>query len=104
MRKFLLFVVFIIIGLFITGCEPLEDAVYRVLYYGNGNTSGFAHTDDTEYKAGMEATILDENTLLKTGFTFKCWNTNKTGTGTSYNVGDKVEIIDRNIFLYAVWE
>jgi len=49
----------LVFGLVLAGCDsPPADATYKVLYYGNGNTSGFPPTDNTQYTAGEEATVL----------------------------------------------
>ena len=104
MKKSVILVVFILIGLLFTGCEPNPDAVYSVVYFGNGNMFGFAPSDPAEYKSGMEAVILGKGTLIRNGYTFICWNTKADGTGKSYEAGSIAKIVDRNIFLYAVWE
>ena len=104
MRNFLILILLFVSGLIITGCEVDPNATYKVIYYGNGSTSGFAPTDNTKYNSGMEAVVLDKNTLLKNGFTFIGWNTKSNGTGTPYETGDKIKIDKLNIFLYADWE
>ena len=103
MKKFIITAI-ILSALLVLGCDsPPEDSTYKVLYYGNGNTYGFAPTDPIEYTSGMEATVLGKNTLEKTGYTFQNWNTRSDGTGDSYMSGDKITINYTNVFLYAVW-
>jgi len=93
-----------IVSLLVLGCDPpAEDATYKVIYYGNGNTSGHPPTDNTQYTAGMEATVLGKGALLKDGYTFQHWNTRSDGTGTTYQEGDKI-IIHATVFLHAQWE
>jgi len=102
MRKIAFLILLIAFGLFFTGCEVSPDAKFRVNYYGNGETSGYPHPDFNEYKYGDQALILNENTLLRTGFTFRGWNTRPDGSGDSHEVGDKI-IIRGPVFLYAKW-
>jgi len=94
-----------VVSLLVLGCDsPAEDATYKVIYHGGAGTTGFPPVDNTQYTAGMEATVLDQGTLLKDGHTFQHWNTRADGTGTSYTVGDKITIKNATVFLYAVWE
>ena len=106
MRKLLVLAVLVAFGLSFTGCEADPDATYKVIYDANdanGSTYGFPPTDPNQYKSGMEAIVLDKGTLVKEGAAFKNWNTNRDGSGDSYEVGDTIKITDRNIFLYAIW-
>jgi len=104
MKKLFVLIFFIFIGFLYYGCELDPNALFRVNYYDNGSDYGYPPIDVNEYKSGMEAIVLDENTLLKTGYTFQGWNTNADGSGDSYNAGDKIKIINFNRFLYAMWE
>lgn len=46
-------------------------------------------------------TIESAGGTAPTGYTFKEWNTNTSGTGTSYAPGDTTPSVS---FLYAIWE
>jgi len=81
-----------------------NTAKYKIIYNDNGCTSGFAPVDNNEYTSGSPATVLDKNTLEKTGYTFDGWNTKADASGDKYNSGDTIEIKNTNIFLYAVWK
>jgi hypothetical protein len=96
-----LFVVFIVFGLFFAGCT--YDAEYSVVYHADNDTTGFPPIDNKKYKSGEEAIVLGKHTLAKEGFSFRNWNTNWEGTGSSYEIGDRI-IITRTIFLYAMWD
>lgn len=79
--------------------------IYTVAYDGNGATNGKMKDDLHQY--GTEK-ALSKNGFIKEGYTFKAWNTNLDGTGTSYtdeqnviNLSDTNEAIVR---LYAQWE
>ncbi len=79
----------------------LKD-VYRVIYDGNGNTSGTAPTDVNRYFKEGTVIVKDKHTLVKSGYTFKEWNTEKDGTGISYKPNDTFIII-KDTILYAQW-
>ncbi|MCL2593042.1 MAG: InlB B-repeat-containing protein [Defluviitaleaceae bacterium] len=102
MRKYVILILFVLI-IICTGCSANPDATYRVWYHGNENTYGFPPNDPNEYKTGMEAVVLGSNTLLKTGYVFKNWNTKQDGAGTSYDAGSKITIKNLAVFLYAMW-
>jgi hypothetical protein len=101
--KKLLLAISILILMSMVSCGDLPET-FKVIYYGNGSTSGFPPTDNKEYKSGEKATVLDENTLRKTGFEFSGWNTKEDNTGTHYNPGEQIEIKNINILLFPVWE
>ena len=103
MKKIAVFIALIVLVFFSMGCEVSPDARFRVNYNGNGATSGYAHVDRNEYKYGENAVILNQNTLLKTGYTFQNWNTRADGSGSSYEVGSSIRIVGP-VFLYAVWK
>ena len=109
MKKLLVLIPIVLLSviltiLFFDGCEVDPNATYRINYYGNGSDYGYPPVDRNEYLSGMETTVLGKNSLIKTDYTFQGWNTRADGSGTSYNEGDKIEIINLAIFLYAVWE
>jgi hypothetical protein len=96
-----LFIIFVIFGSIFAGCTL--DAEYSVIYHATDNdTYGFPPIDDKKYKSGEVAIVLGEGTLGKPGYIFLNWNTNREGTGDSYNSGDRITIT-RTIFLYAMW-
>jgi len=104
MKKVYVVIIFILIGLLFAGCEIDPNAKYKVTYYGNGSTSGYPPIDNNEYTAGMEASVLGKSSLIKAEHTFQGWNTKADGTGTPYVEGNKIKIINQNIFLHAKWE
>ena len=97
-------VFFLILTITLVGCEVDPDATYSVLYYGNGETSGFAPVDRNSYLAGETAVVKEKGSLLKTGYQFKNWNTKQDGSGETYHTGDALTIKKLDVFLYAVWE
>ena len=74
---------------------------YDVTYNGNGATGG-STTGHSSVREGNSITIR-ECGFTKTGYTFVEWNTNSSGTGTSYDPGDSLTV-NYNRTLYAIWE
>ena len=77
-----------------------------VTYVGNGNTGGSVPVDGNLYANGATVTVLgNTGGLVKTGYTFKGWNTAADGTGTNYpGNGSTTFIIGvPNVVLYANW-
>ncbi len=71
---------------------------YTVTYNSNGGSGNMEQQTFTEGIAQNLAT----NTFTRTGYTFKEWNTNLSGTGTSYGNGVSY-IATENVTLYAQW-
>lgn len=84
--------------------EVVTDAApsFTISYDGNDNTSGSVPANQT--KTGGVALTLASNSgnLAKTGFGFAGWNTNSSGTGTSYAEGATF-VTDADTLLYAKW-
>ena len=69
----------------------------------NGAEIGTIPVDSHEYTSGESATVLaNTGALDRMGYKFTNWNTHADGSGSSYNPGDKVEIIS-DLTLYAQW-
>jgi len=105
MKKLGFLLVTVLVLTLLAGCKiDLPDGPFSVVYFDNGSTSGYPHIDRNEYRSGEEATVLDKNTLIKTGYEFQNWNTDKDGKGESYSAGDKITIGHSTVFLYAIWK
>ena len=98
------FIVILILAIILIGCTTDPKAKYSVHYYGNGNTYGFPPEDRNSYLSGETAVVKGKNTLLKSGYTFKNWNTKQNGDGETYNEGETITIKNFNVFLHAMWE
>ena len=48
-------------------------------------------------------TTLRSDMFTRAGRTFKCWNTEKDGTGDIYNAGEAISVGNEGIELYAQW-
>jgi uncharacterized repeat protein (TIGR02543 family) len=75
---------------------------YKVTYRGNDSTGGTAPAGQTKVK-GVDL-ILAENTgnLVKTGYSFKGWNTQADGKGMDYTEKAKYTA-DTSVILFARW-
>ena len=76
---------------------------YTLSYNSNGSTAGSAPTGGA-YDYGAEVTVGDQGTLVKTGYTFKGWNTASDGSGTDYSNSNTFCMPASNVTLYAVWD
>ena len=73
---------------------------YTVSYDPNGGTGG---PGDQHFLEGGSVTILNSNTMTRTGYTFAgWWNDTSTATGVPYVPGD-VYSTPADLTLYAVW-
>lgn len=75
------------------------------LYYNaNGATGGSVPSAGAAYTNGQTITVLPNfNNLVKSGYAFKCWNTQANGLGTDYLPGSTYIIGSQNVTLYAKW-
>jgi uncharacterized protein (TIGR02145 family)/uncharacterized repeat protein (TIGR02543 family) len=60
--------------------------------------------DPNTYTNGTTVSVLDNTgSLIRTGYTFTCWNTNAAGTGTDRTPGGTFSMGAANVTLYAKW-
>ena len=77
---------------------------YALSYSVNGGT-GSVPEASTNYEYGATVTAANNTGgISKTGYTFKGWNTEADGTGTSYSEGTAFSMPDRDVTLYAQWD
>ena len=87
---------------FYAGWEPIT---YTVVF--DGNSTDASSMDPQEFKYD-ESKALNQNTFVRTGYTFTGWNTNADGTGTTY--ADKAVVSNltytdgERFTLYAQWQ
>jgi len=55
-------------------------------------------------KSGESIRLPNAGDLSRTKYTFGCWNTNASGTGTNYSAGEEFTVPTRDVTLYAKWE
>ena len=77
------------------------DNLYKLVYNGNGNTSGSAPNGSFN-TGGSTVTVLNTGSLEKTNYNFTGWNTKVDGSGSKYDPGNSF-IINENTTLYAQW-
>ncbi|MDQ0361761.1 InlB B-repeat-containing protein [Breznakia pachnodae] len=80
-----------------------EEDTYKITYDGNKHTSGDAPVDTTEYDANASVSVLGQNTLKKTGYTFLGWSEDANATAADYKENDTLTITS-DVTLYAVWK
>ena len=82
--------------------NPTVDQKYSVVFNKNGGTG----TMSKQVISRGVSTKLTANAFTRTGYTFKNWNTNKNGSGTSYSNKQSVTNLaagGESITLYAQW-
>lgn len=79
--------------------EPL-GVIYKIHYDNNGGTRTM---EDSEEVSKGDTVAAATNQFERTGCIFKEWNTEKDGSGTSYEEGAEVTM-NSAVTLYAVWE
>ena len=78
-----------------------DPAIY-IKFDSNGGTSG--SMDKIVGICSGDNKTLPANTFTREGWEFDGWNTNKYGTGTSYDDEATISSITSNITLYAQWK
>jgi uncharacterized repeat protein (TIGR02543 family) len=89
----------------LTAPLPLKLGVgvtYKVTYYSIGHTAGSVPAYTT-HNTGTNATILNNGTLAREGYTFSGWSTDSEATTVHYAPGEIINAISANVDLYAVW-
>ena len=76
---------------------------YTVTYNMNGGT-GTAPTETPKIQGATFVVASASGITPPPGKQFKHWNTNASGTGTTYTVGSTGTMGTANIILYAIWE
>ncbi|MEY2370740.1 InlB B-repeat-containing protein [Lysinibacillus capsici] len=86
------------------GAYEVPNNYYNIIYDANGATGGSVPQDDGKYEENALVTVkVNSDNLVKTGYTFKGWNTQADGKGTAYAVDDTFPMGTENIILYAEW-
>jgi len=68
------------------------------------NANGGSGAPSAQTALKTSAITLSSTKPTRDGYRFKSWNTNSSGTGTTYNSGGTYAANGANITLYAVWE
>ncbi len=87
----------------VTAFPPVRSASVRIIYDGNGNSSGSAPVDRLNpYSPGTGVGILGKNDMSKTNSYFLAWNTKPDGSGDFYFEND-IFTLNEDTTLYAQW-
>ena len=89
--------------------EEGEEETYSFVFDGNGATSG--STNSIIGIRRMSNITMPNNGFTREGYTFRCWNTRRDGTGLSVNPGRVVSGQEIQTFIpnpseikwYAIW-
>lgn len=78
---------------------------WTLKYDGNTDDDSANNIPEKVQKSVTENAEIDSKTPTRNGYTFKGWNTEKDGSGKTYNAGDKYESPGKAdvIVLYAQW-
>ena len=81
--------------------EP-DGSTFTLTYKANGGTGNVP--DEKTYSAGATVPVASKGDLVRTGCTFKEWNTKPNGSGAGYK-GDGSDsfVIRSDTTLYAIW-
>ena len=79
--------------------HSLDWETYNITYNPNGGTGNTT----TQAKPYGESISIKTNNFTRTGYTFNGWNTNSSGNGTTYAVGQSYNT-NANLTLYAQWK
>lgn len=71
---------------------------YQITFDSNGGTGSM----DNQTIMYDETKELNNNSFTRPGYTFKEWNTETNGSGTSYSNKQQISI-NNNLTLYAIW-
>ena len=78
---------------------------YTVVFNGNSEDASSMASQEFKYD---EPNALNQNTIVRTGYTFTGWNTEADGTGTSYAdkevVSNLTSTDEGRFILYAQWQ
>lgn len=92
-----------------TGDETLyarwRSLLHTLTYYGNdgGGTPAENIPLPHPVREGEGATLSEERPTRE-GYVFAAWNTDPSGSGTTYQPGDTIANVTADISLYAQWE
>jgi len=75
---------------------------YTVIFNRNGG-SGTA-PDPINWESGRSINLPYQGGLSRTNYTFSGWNTNASGTGTTFAAGASFTVPNQDVTLYAKWE
>ncbi|MGG2053615.1 InlB B-repeat-containing protein [Lysinibacillus pakistanensis] len=84
--------------------EWTKNPTYTVTYDANGATGGQVPEDHNEYEENEMVTVQSNSgKLVRSGYTFKGWNTQADGKGTVYAENTTFPMGKGNVTLYAEW-
>ena len=91
---------FYAINVIYSGEEPPAPKPTYTLYYDENGGSG--EMEEQTVEEGQSVSVKENTFTAPTGYSFKEWNDNYKGSGTTYTAGQSVELT-ADLTLYAVW-
>lgn len=80
-----------------------KNPVYNLIYKSNNKYDQSEGDEENSKLAGSILTV-NKNSFSYKGYTFTGWNTKKNGEGKNYNPEDTIELLSKDITLYAQWK
>jgi hypothetical protein len=101
--KLIILIMLSAISLYTSGCTGITPT-FTVTYNGNTNTAGSVPVDSNVYETDESVIVLGKtDSLVKTGCSFKGWNTSANGSGINYTCGQIFNVRSESITLFAMW-
>jgi hypothetical protein len=87
-----------------TSQPPPTQYTYTIFYNANGGSGSTPSTSVTTTSTSASLTVA-ANQFSRSGFSFSSWNTNSSGTGTTYFPGNTITLTagSPSITLFAQW-
>lgn len=88
----------------VTDGIPFRYIHCKIMYNANQANDGTVPVDTTNYSDEAAIQVKDNSgNLVRTGYTFAGWNTMPDGSGSAFTPGNKYQIDNSNMILYANW-
>ena len=90
-------------GTFNWASFTIADMAFKTIKVDANSTTATGDAPDTEFLLVSATYTVPANPFADAGFTFKEWNTEPDGSGTSYDPADDFAV-SADVTLYAIWE
>ncbi len=103
MKKCIIFSIFMILIIALTGCFNLPDEENFILALNNNGADGDELPEELYYNENTVINLPGVGSLTRMGFSFNGWNTEADGSGNAYTTGASFIMPGENVTLYAQW-
>ena len=82
------------------------EKLYKITYFGNGNTGGTVPVDTNGYKKYASVKMAgNTGNMTKTGLVFAGWSETATDLRQQYLAGDSFSVLEsKDYSWYAIWQ